>query len=140
MSDKIDEYFQALARLQQGKPLRVTSGTKINNDTVSLEAGRKKGTIKKSRPIFHDLIAAIREAEETKSRPVDAQKEKLVAVKAEVIRYRTLWEEALKREVCLVKQLWEERREWASEKAALTGEKVTPILNARLKAPVDDDC
>ena len=41
----IEEYFKALERLKKNKPLNVPIGTKITNDAVSLEAGRKKGTI-----------------------------------------------------------------------------------------------
>jgi hypothetical protein len=59
MADILKEYFAALGRLKEGKPVNVPKGTRITNDSVSLEAGRKKGTIKKSRPIFSDLIEAI---------------------------------------------------------------------------------
>ena len=46
----IDDYFEALARLKSNSPIRIPKDSKISNDNVSLEAGRKKGTIKKSRP------------------------------------------------------------------------------------------
>jgi hypothetical protein len=52
MSNVLSEYFEALERLTKGRPVNVPKGSKITNDSVSLEAGRKKGTIKKSRPIF----------------------------------------------------------------------------------------
>ena len=55
----IDDYFEALARLKSNSPIRIPKDSKISNDNVSLEAGRKKGTIKKSRPIFDELITAI---------------------------------------------------------------------------------
>ena len=55
----IDEYYKALDRLIQNKPINVPIGTKINNDTVALEAGRKRGSLKKSREIFLDLIDKI---------------------------------------------------------------------------------
>jgi hypothetical protein len=58
-STSLDEYFAALARLQEGTTQIVKKGTKITNDSVSLEAGRGKGSIKKSRPQFAALIAAI---------------------------------------------------------------------------------
>ncbi len=47
MADILQDYFDALERLKTGKPVNVPKGTKITNDSVSLEAGRKKGTIKK---------------------------------------------------------------------------------------------
>lgn len=136
MPNVLHEYFEALERLKGNRPVNVPKGTKVTNDAVSLEAGRKKGTIKKSRPIFHDLIEAIDAAAAAAAeevRPQNTLKEKLEAAKTEAQRYRTLWEEALTREVSLVKQFWGERAEWAAEKAALTGEKVSSILSAKLK-------
>jgi hypothetical protein len=36
-----------------------TKGSKVNNDNVALEAGRKRGSIKKSRESFLELIGEI---------------------------------------------------------------------------------
>lgn len=55
-------YWDALKRLQQNKNLIVPKGSKINKDTVALEAGRKRGSIKKSRAAFNALIAEIDQA------------------------------------------------------------------------------
>jgi hypothetical protein len=41
-NEMLEPYYQALARLKAGKPQMVAKGTKITNDAVSLEAGRKK--------------------------------------------------------------------------------------------------
>lgn len=125
MPDILQQYFAALERLKTGRPVNVPKGTKLTKDSVSLEAGRKKGTIKKSRPIFSDLIEAIDVAGKVESKPRDESRERLAQAKDEVARYRTLWEEALAREMSLVKQLWDERDMWARERAALTGTKVT---------------
>jgi hypothetical protein len=129
MSDILKDYFEALKRLKMCKPVNVPKGTKITNDSVSLEAGRKNGTIKKSRPIFSDLIEAIDAAAkaDAKAKPIDEMRARLDEAKAQSTRYRALWEEALAREVSLVKQLWDEREAWAKERAALTRDKVTPI-------------
>lgn len=132
MPDILQDYRDALARLRRGKPENVPKGTKITNDSVSLEAGRKKGTIKRCRPIFKDLIDEINAAAEEQSKPEDAQKARIDELKAEVVKYRTLWEEALTREVSLVKQLWDERQEWSKKEAALTGEKVVAINSRRM--------
>ena len=126
MLDILKDYFEALERLKRNKPVNVPKGTRITNDSVSLEAGRKKGTIKKSRPIFRDLVKAI-DAAKAEANPRDELRERLDEAKAEAARYRTLWEEALAREVSLVKQLWDKREAWAKERAALTGGKVTLI-------------
>lgn len=137
--DILDDYFKALDRLIKGQPKRVDKGTKISKDAVALEAGRKKGTIKKSRPIFHDLIIAINAAASVESGPIEKQKEQLAQAKAETAKYRTLWEEALIREISLVKQLWSERGDWAAEKAALTGEKVSAIRGRYLRGTAKKD-
>ena len=45
----LNEYYAALERLKANKPIILPKGSAINNDTVALEAGRKRGSIKKSR-------------------------------------------------------------------------------------------
>jgi hypothetical protein len=104
---------------------------------VSLEADRKKGMIKKSRLIFKELIdsidTAVAASALAQSQPLDLTKATLDAAKADAARYRMLWEEAMSREVSLVKQLWKEQKQWIKEKAALTGEKVTPINSKRVR-------
>lgn len=127
MPDILKDYFAALERLKRGKPDNVPPGTKITNDSVSQEAGRKKGTIKKSRPVFSDLIEAIEAAGVAEPTPLDQMKGRLEQTKAEVARYRALWEEALAREVSLVKELWDVKETWAKEREPMTGGKVTPI-------------
>jgi hypothetical protein len=71
MTDILKDYFEALERLKREKPVNVPKGTKITNDSVSLEAGRKKGTIKRSRPIFSELIEAIDAAAKAEAKPRD---------------------------------------------------------------------
>jgi len=53
----LHEYYAALARLKANKPTVLAKNSAINNDTVALEAGRKRGSIKKSRHAM--LIEAI---------------------------------------------------------------------------------
>ena len=52
---QVDQYFDALARLK-------ARGENISNDAVALEAGKGRGSIKRSRPAHRNLIAAINEA------------------------------------------------------------------------------
>ncbi|HJF26765.1 MAG TPA: hypothetical protein K8V79_00660 [Acinetobacter lwoffii] len=56
----VNEYYAALERLKSNKPMVLPKGSAINNDTVALEAGRKRGSIKKSRHAA--LIDAIEQA------------------------------------------------------------------------------
>jgi hypothetical protein len=127
MPDILKDYFEALERLKNGKPVNVPKGTKITNDSVSLEAGRKKGTIKKSRPVFSELINAISAAAATDINQTDEMRMRLDQAKAEAAKYRALWEEALAREVSLVKELWDSREAWKREREAMECGKVTPI-------------
>ena len=53
----LNEYYAALERLKVNKPTILPKGSAINNDTVALEAGRKRGSIKKSRHVA--LVEAI---------------------------------------------------------------------------------
>jgi hypothetical protein len=53
-------YSAALERLKANKPMVIPKGSAINNDTVALEARRKRSSIKKSRHAA--LIEAIEQA------------------------------------------------------------------------------
>jgi hypothetical protein len=101
------EYFEALERLKKGTPLIVPKNTKISKDSVSLEAGRQKGTIKKSRPIFKQLIDAIDEAAMEQQLPALTEREKLNKVKTKLENYRALYEAAVAREIMLVRRIYE---------------------------------
>jgi len=67
VSKTVQEYFTALDRLKQNVPLHVPKNGPINKDTVALEAGRKRGSIR-NRPGFETLISEIDAAGE-KPRP-----------------------------------------------------------------------
>lgn len=127
MPEILKDYFDALKRLEDGKPVNLPKGTKITNDSVSQEAGRKKGTIKKSRPVFSELIEAIAVAARAQSTPEDKLREQLLRLKEEVANYRRLWEEALAREISLVVELRGAREAWGKEREAIVSGKVTPI-------------
>ena len=101
----IDEYYKALDRLIQNKPINVPIGTKINNDTVALEAGRKRGSIKKSREIFSDLIDEIDKISQEKEFPEKENKLKIEKLKNKANDYRTLYEEVLNRELMLIERI-----------------------------------
>ncbi|GEM_PF-1493371 len=61
LTPTVKEYFAALERLKQNKPERIEKGSQINKDTVALEAGRKRGSIR-NRHGFETLIEAIETA------------------------------------------------------------------------------
>ena len=120
----LQEYYDALDRLKAGRPKHVPKGTNITNDSVSLEAGRKKGSIKRSRPQFAELIAAIDAAsQEQNHTPEKELATKLAKQKDEAKNYRQLYEEALGREQSLAAEVFRLRLELAK----LTGSNVIPI-------------
>jgi hypothetical protein len=123
MATALDDYFSALERLKANKPIRIPKGSKITNDAVSLEAGRGKGSIKKSRPIFADIIAAIDAAADEQARPRHDEKAKIHKAKDEAAKYRQLYEEAIAREISLVKENHELRKQLAQ----LGGKKVVRL-------------
>ncbi len=107
MSHPLRDYWEALDRLKNGKPIHIKSGGRITNDTVSLEAGRGRGSIKKSRPIFTDLIAAIKEVDSNTVEPTRKIIGKIDKYRDEAQKYRQLWESALARELSLLYELHE---------------------------------
>lgn len=117
----MDEYFAALDRLQ-------TRGEKITNDAVAIEAGRKKGSIKKSRPAFAPLIAAINLAAIQK-RPTVDYKKRLQQARETIQELRHQRDQAYARELSLLSELFELRQRLAK----LTNDKVLPIRGGERK-------
>ncbi|MYZ53343.1 hypothetical protein [Malikia spinosa] len=98
---QVDQYFAALERLKaRGEP--------ISNDAVALEAGRGRGSIKKSRPAHAELIAAIDNA-------MTEQQETRVAVnpvpglKSDIEELKRRLDQSLDREVALLHELYDLR-------------------------------
>ena len=56
----LNDYYAALERLKANKPIVLPKGSAINNDSVAMEAGRKRGLIKRSRHAA--LVEAIEQA------------------------------------------------------------------------------
>ncbi len=101
----IDEYFEALERIKNNTPIRVSKGSKLTNDNVSLEAGRKKGTIKKSRPVFDELIEEINKAKSINDKQLNQSTESTNKYKLKYKEYRTFYEDALNRELMYLERL-----------------------------------
>ncbi|MCY4746558.1 hypothetical protein NYO99_16365 [Pelomonas sp. UHG3] len=99
MSDAIVAYFEALERLKK-------RGAKINNDTVAIEAGNKKGSIKRSRPVFEELIKAIDEAAAEQVAKRAQPEAKLVQLRDEKKTLRQLLDESIEREINLIDEIY----------------------------------
>jgi hypothetical protein len=121
--DNLTEYRTALNRLKDGQPKIVPKGTKITRDAVSLEAGRGKGSIKKSRPVFSQLIVDIEAAAAEQSLPRRGAEKQSDRLKSEIKELRTQLDAALSREMSLVYELFEVKHALAK----INNSKVVPI-------------
>lgn len=129
-------YNDALNRMIEGRPINVEKGAKINNDNVSVEAGRRKGSIKKSRAGYDGLIARIESAATNQAKPKRDAADRVLRLKAQVSDLEDKLDAALGREMSLVYELLAVRKDLA----AVTGDKVIPIRKtARLRAIKDDE-
>ena len=98
----LNEYYAALERLKANKPTSLAKGSAINNDTVALEAGRKRGSIKKSRHAV--LVEAIELAAQqagqnvlSPTQQVEKAKSKTKAVKTDFEQLRDDYEKLLEK-------------------------------------------
>lgn len=106
----LENYRAALHRLMNGRPQIVPKGSAINKDTVALEAGRKRGSIKKSRAENAELIAEIEAAaanqnaqiKPSAAQEVEKQKSLKKAAHGQLVSLRKDYELALSRIVSLV--------------------------------------
>ena len=98
----LNDYYAALERLKANKPIILPKVSAINNDTVALEAGRKRGSIKKSRHAV--LIEVIEQAAEQAGQnilspreQVEKAKSKTKAVKSDYEQLREDYEKLLEK-------------------------------------------
>lgn len=97
-----NEYYAALERLKANKPIILPKGSAINNDTVALEAGRKRGSIKKSRhaALVQAIEFAAQEAGQNVISPaqqVEKAKSKTKAVKTDYEQLKEDYEKILEK-------------------------------------------
>ncbi|WP_119686103.1 hypothetical protein [Acinetobacter ursingii] len=97
-----NEYDAALERLKANKPIILPKGSAINNDTVAMEAGRKRGSIKKSRHAA--LIEAIEQAAQaagqnvlSSAQRIEQAKTKTKAVKSDYEQLQEDYEKLLEK-------------------------------------------
>ena len=98
----LNDYYAALERLKANKSNVLPKGSAINNDTVALEAGRKRGSIKKSR--YAALVQAIELAAQAAGQhvlspiqQVEKAKSKTKAVKTDYEQFREDYEKLLEK-------------------------------------------
>lgn len=103
MSAKVqtDQYFAALERLMK-------RGAIVSNDAVAVEAGKGRGSIKKSRPAHAALIAAINEAARVQHSLV-ATANPIADLRDEIADLTKRLDQSLEREVALLHELYDLR-------------------------------
>lgn len=87
----LNEYYVALERLKANKPTVLPKGSAINNDTVALEAGRKRGSIKKSRHVA--LVEAIEQAAQEAGQNVLSPTQQVEKAKSKTKAVKTNYEQ-----------------------------------------------
>lgn len=98
----LNEYYAALERLKANKPTVLVKGSAINNDTVALEAGRKRGSIKKSRhaTLIEAIELATQQAGQNVLSPaqrIEQAKNKTKAVKTDYEQLKEDYEKLLEK-------------------------------------------
>ena len=100
--------FEALSRLENNSPTLLKKGEyRINNDSVAIEAGAKKGFIRKEKPEHYEIIEAIKKCQRSwKQRPDIAEwRSKCASLKFKNESLQMQLNEAWGREVLLTRRL-----------------------------------
>lgn len=87
----LNEYHAALERLKANKPTILPKGSAINNDTVAMEAGRQRGSIKKSRHAA--LIEAIEQAAQAAGQNVLSPAQRIEQAKTKTKAVKSAYEQ-----------------------------------------------
>ena len=98
----LNEYYAALERLKANRPTILPKSSAINNDTVAFEAGRKRGSIKKSRhaALVEAIEQAAKEAGQNELSPaqqIEQAKSKTKAVKTDYEQLKEDYEKLLEK-------------------------------------------
>jgi len=98
------EYFEALKRLETKKTVILPKGTKVNRDNVALEAGRKRGSVRKGKSGQDELNKAIDDAMGKQKNPVKEEKIRTDKWKGKYEEKEAHYEAVLARELMLIKK------------------------------------
>ena len=110
----LNDYYAALERLKANKPIILPKGSAINNDTVAFEAGRKRGSIKKSRhaALVQAIELAAQQAGQNVLSPtqqIEQAKSKTKAVKSDYEQLQEDYEKLLEKCTSLLMENFELR-------------------------------
>ncbi len=104
MNNTVKDCWKAFHRLVANTPERIDKGFKVNNDTVALEAGRARGSIKSGRDIFKSLIEEIDKFNADNKAPIVLLELKLEKSKAKEKNSKELYFESMRRELMLLER------------------------------------
>lgn len=114
----MNEYFMALQRLIEGRPIRVAKESEINRKNVALEAGKDPSAIKAGREIFKHLIADIelardrqRSSKKASADKLSKMKEVLIKSNSEIEELKLLLAESRKQCLMLMQELFIKKKE-----------------------------
>lgn len=112
------EFTEAFERLKSGKSIRVKKYTLIDLNTVSLEAGKKAGSLRRAR--YPELCKEIDAFDKLES---SSEKDKRLKKQyySEKEEYEDLWKKALARELMLIKRVGELEKELKNIKQKYPG-------------------
>lgn len=101
-----EEYELARLRIKKNKPIIVPRFTKISLDSVAIEAGKKQGSIRKSRyPELYNRI--LKDREESESTPLKDCKTLNIKYRKDIEDYIVRLSEMYNRELMLLQRLEE---------------------------------
>lgn len=100
---QVEKYFAALDRLK-------ARGAPISNDAVALEAGSGRGSIKKSRAAYAELIVAIDQAAQAQGNAA-ALVDPVKTLRLENASLVRRLDQGLERELCLLQEVYVLREE-----------------------------
>ena len=111
----VDDYYAALERLKENNPTLLPKDSVINNDTVALEAGRKRGSIKKSchAALVEEIELAVQEAGKNVISPaqqIEREKSKTKVVKTDYEQLKQKYEKLLEKANSLLLENFELRQ------------------------------
>lgn len=119
---QVDQYIAALGRL-------VARGAPISNDAVAIEAGKGRGSIKKSRPAHKKLIEQI-DAAIKKQREDKVASDPVPALEKELEEKTRRLDQSLDRELALLNEVLELRaqnRQLADDNRQLRMGRLVPV-------------
>ncbi|MEO8644742.1 hypothetical protein [Pseudomonas sp.] len=108
LNESMHEYYKAVDRLAENKPIRVPINTKITKKSVSLEAGKSAGSIKRNRDIYAKLIEYIdirTQEQNAQLQPHNELKAQRNQANIDKQKWKQLYHDSLARELMLLHQL-----------------------------------